>query len=88
MNNDLNETFNQLILTIESQSYDELIDSFKINLYRFKYDMGGTIKSIDPDKFWESGSTLRDLQARIELLLKLSDFIDYVGSLQGVLIKK
>lgn len=82
------EILTELISTVESQSYDDLIECYKTNLHRFRYDMGCTIKSIDANKFWECGSTLRDLHTRIELLLKLSDFIDYVGSLQGVLIKK
>lgn len=85
MNNREKEIYDYLIVTVECQSYDELIESYKRNLHRFKYDMGNKIQSINPDQFYNEGYTLRELHTRIELLLKLSDFIDYVGALQGIL---
>lgn len=85
MIDEIGTQLDQLKHTINVESYDDLVACFKTNLSRFKFDMGGLIKSIDVDYYYHAGSTLRDLQTRVELLLKLSDFIDYVGVLQGSL---
>lgn len=82
-----NEILETLTDTIKIESYNELQECFKLNIHRFKFDMGGSVKSIDPDSFTDGFHTLKDLQTRVELLVKLADFIDYVGALQGALIE-
>lgn len=86
MTNETNELLNNLITSINLESSDDLIDCFKKNLQTFKYDIPGMINSIDPKRFWDAGNIIRELQTRVELLLKLSDFLDYVFVLQGTLI--
>ena len=86
MGKEIIEILNNLIDAINVVSYDDLIKSFKENLHIFKYDMGNIIKSINPDMYWGAGNDLRDLKTRVELLLKLSDFIEHVAVLQGILI--
>jgi hypothetical protein len=88
MTSDEKEMLNSLKDSINIESYNELVECFKINLNRFRYDLGSTIKSIDPIHFYQAGEILRELKTRVDLLLKLSDFIDYVGVLQGTLMKE
>lgn len=88
MPNEEIETLSNLVTAINVESYEELIDCFKKNLFRFKFDMRKSVSSIDCEKFWEAGMILKDLYTRIELLVKLHDFILYVGRLQEALSNK
>jgi hypothetical protein len=88
MTEETKELLNNLIDAIKIADYDELVRCFKKQINYFKLEMKETINSIDPVHYYQVGQILRDLQTRVELIIKLSDFIDYVGVLQGTIIEE
>lgn len=88
MSEDSYEIDDSLKTSIFLESEDELSKCLINNLHRFKFENGKKIALITPENLFEASEILRDLKWQIELLLKLSDFTDYVSVLKlGMYLK-
>lgn len=88
MDEEENEMVDNLISAINIENYDLLVTCLKKQINYLKTDIPSIMKSIDPDHWYHIGHIMKEVQMKVELLLKLCDFIEYVGVLQGMIIKE
>lgn len=87
MSKEENEMVTNLINAINIANYDSLVACLKKQINYLKTDIPSIMKTIDPDHWYQIGQIMKDVQIKVELLLKLCDFIEYVGVLQGMIIE-
>lgn len=78
-----NKLPNSLVTTIKFEDPVDLVICLERHLHFFKFDIGNIIKQINTENIDETLWHLRSLASRLDLLLRLADFVDYTQVLHG-----
>ncbi len=88
MSEEENKRFDNLISAINVENYELIAMFLKKQINYLKTDILSIMKSIEPDHCYQIGHIMKKVQMKVELLLKLCDFIENVEVLQGMIIKE
>jgi hypothetical protein len=82
MSNQTKEIDDSTADAINTECFENLLAEFHTHLMLFDRDI---TKLMRTKEYWEAKENLKHISARVNLLIKFADFIEYVGILQNKL---